>query len=200
MSPAAASHVDDKREAILGAALELFAELGFHGTAVPQIAERAGVGAGTIYRYFESKEAVVNALYQRHKGALGAALMDDFPYEAPARAQLDHLVGKVFGFAKKHPFALKFLEAHHHAPYLDEESRALEARLLEPARLFFEQQARARVTKKTTTEVLFSLMWGALMGVVRASWEGLADLDAKTQKTTGDALWDAIRRTGPSAT
>jgi AcrR family transcriptional regulator len=48
----AAPHVDDKREAILGAALELFAERGFHGTAVPQIADKAGVGAGTIYRYF----------------------------------------------------------------------------------------------------------------------------------------------------
>jgi len=44
----------DKRETILAAALELFVERGFYGTAVPEIAERAGVGAGTIYRYFES--------------------------------------------------------------------------------------------------------------------------------------------------
>ena len=48
----------DKREAILQAALELFAERGFHGTSVPSVAERAGVGAGTIYRHFESKEAL----------------------------------------------------------------------------------------------------------------------------------------------
>ena len=47
----------DKREAVLGAALELFVERGFHGTTVPEIAERAGVGAGTIYRHFASKEA-----------------------------------------------------------------------------------------------------------------------------------------------
>src|SRR5438067_8425981 len=43
----------DKREAIMSAALELFVERGFYGTAVPEIAERAEVGAGTIYRYFE---------------------------------------------------------------------------------------------------------------------------------------------------
>ena len=55
----------DKREAILAAALEAFVEKGFHGTAVPEIAARAGVGAGTIYRYFESKEAVVNASGRR---------------------------------------------------------------------------------------------------------------------------------------
>jgi AcrR family transcriptional regulator len=45
----------DKRDAILDAALELFAEFGFYGTAVPQVAEKAKVGAGTIDRYFENK-------------------------------------------------------------------------------------------------------------------------------------------------
>ncbi|MGN6106845.1 MAG: helix-turn-helix domain-containing protein, partial [Kofleriaceae bacterium] len=55
----------DKREAIIAAALELFVERGFFGTAVPEIAERAGVGAGTIYRYFESNEALVNAIYRQ---------------------------------------------------------------------------------------------------------------------------------------
>ena len=47
-----------KREAILRAALELFAERTFDGTPVPLIAERADVGAGTIYRYFASKEDI----------------------------------------------------------------------------------------------------------------------------------------------
>jgi hypothetical protein len=103
---------------------------------------------------------------------------------------------QVFAFAKEHPSALKFLEAHHHAPYLDEESRATEARLLEPARAFFETQSRLRRTKRAPAEVLFSLTWGALMGVVRASWEGQVELDSKTQKTTGEVLWDAICRQG----
>ena len=55
----------------MAAALELFVERGFYGTAVPEIAERAGVGAGTIYRYFESKEALVNALYREQKLRFG---------------------------------------------------------------------------------------------------------------------------------
>src|SRR5262245_31156210 len=77
----------DKREAILSAALELFAERGFHGTAVPLVAEKAGVGAGTIYRYFESKEALVNALFQQWKEAIGSAVLTDFPFQSPVREQ-----------------------------------------------------------------------------------------------------------------
>ena len=54
----------DKREAILAAALDLFNERSFNGTPMPLVAERAGVGAGTIYRYFESKEALGNVVYR----------------------------------------------------------------------------------------------------------------------------------------
>src|SRR3990172_8038829 len=73
----------DKRESILAAALELFAHKGFYGTVMPEVAERAGVGAGTIYRYFENKEALVNALYRHWKGVWLETLMKDYPHEAP---------------------------------------------------------------------------------------------------------------------
>jgi len=185
---------DDKREAILGAALQLFAERGFHGTAVPAIAELAGVGAGTIYRYFESKEAIVNALYQRWKGALAAALVGDFPFEAPARAQLEHFVSRAFGFARKHPLAFNFLELHHHAPYMDEESRAIERLVLEPARQFFEQHQRSKATRKLPAELLGAVIWGAIVGLVKAAGLGYAELTPRAEKQAAEVLWDAIRR------
>ena len=46
----------DKRQAILEQAIRTFAELGYRGTDVQMIADRAGVGKGTVYRYFHSKE------------------------------------------------------------------------------------------------------------------------------------------------
>ena len=45
-----------KRQAILDEAIRTFAELGFRGTDVQVIADRAGVGKGTVYRYFRSKD------------------------------------------------------------------------------------------------------------------------------------------------
>ena len=45
-----------KRQAILDQAIRTFAELGFRGADVQVIADRAGVGKGTVYRYFRSKE------------------------------------------------------------------------------------------------------------------------------------------------
>lgn len=52
----------DTREKILVAALEVFSSKGFHGTAVDEIAERAGLGKGTVYRHFHSKKGLFSEL------------------------------------------------------------------------------------------------------------------------------------------
>lgn len=193
-TPAKLPRPGDKREAILAAALELFAERGFHGTAVPAIADKGRVAAGTIYRYFDSKEALVNALYTRYKAALGACLMSDFPFAGTPREQFHHFFDRALSFAKREPLAFKFLEGHHHAPYLDDASRALEERVLQPARAYFEQTERLKITRKTRPEALGALVWGGIVGLVRASWENRITLDAKVERACEEALWDAIRR------
>lgn len=63
-----------KKEKILEAALELFREQGFEGTSMRDVAQRAGVATGLAYYYFESKEAIVLAFYDRAYAELGPAL------------------------------------------------------------------------------------------------------------------------------
>lgn len=50
------------KERILAAALEVFSEKGFHLATMDEIADRAGVGKGTLYRYFRHKETLFNEL------------------------------------------------------------------------------------------------------------------------------------------
>src|SRR5205085_12438941 len=60
---------DERAPEILGAALACFSEKGFAATRMEDIARRAGISKGTIYLYFESKEAVFKALAQRVVGS-----------------------------------------------------------------------------------------------------------------------------------
>jgi AcrR family transcriptional regulator len=50
------------RERILDAALDVFSDKGFHMATVDEIAERAEVGKGTLYRYFSNKEGLFTEL------------------------------------------------------------------------------------------------------------------------------------------
>ena len=183
----------DKREAILAAALELFVERGFYGTAVPEIADRAGVGAGTIYRYFESKEALVNEIFREQKLLFGRIALDDFPATAPIREQFRVLWTRMARFAIDHPSSFVFLELHHHARYLDAASRAVEQRMTELfAHVVINAQARGEF-KPGDPRVLMGLVMGAFIGVIRSC----VDIDlapASADWTLAEqCMWEAIR-------
>jgi len=65
-----------RREAILDEAIEVFAREGFRGTDVQVIADRAGVGKGTIYRYFGNKEDLFYAVSMEITRRKEAAMLE----------------------------------------------------------------------------------------------------------------------------
>ncbi|MDI9681873.1 TetR/AcrR family transcriptional regulator, partial [Burkholderia cenocepacia] len=73
----------DKHEAILAAAARALAEDGASATTA-RIAKLAGVAEGTVFTYFETKDALLNALYLSLKADLRDAMMTGFPEHAPA--------------------------------------------------------------------------------------------------------------------
>ncbi|WDR04552.1 TetR/AcrR family transcriptional regulator [Devosia rhodophyticola] len=65
VAPKFRRRADDRPDEVLDAALELFADQGFANTKVEQIAKRAGLSKGTVYLYFPSKQAIIEALVRR---------------------------------------------------------------------------------------------------------------------------------------
>lgn len=57
--------VGDKREAILRAAIKVFAEKGFFNSKVSDIARAAGIADGTVYLYFKSKDEILHSIFDR---------------------------------------------------------------------------------------------------------------------------------------
>ncbi|HEX3818388.1 MAG TPA: TetR/AcrR family transcriptional regulator [Chthoniobacterales bacterium] len=64
----------DRRQQILTASLQSFAECGFHQTSMHDISAKAGISVGLIYRYFKNKDEVIAALAAEHKKAIAALL------------------------------------------------------------------------------------------------------------------------------
>jgi AcrR family transcriptional regulator len=64
---------EDRPTEIIDAAMDLFAENGFANTKLEDVAKRAGVVMGTLYRYFDTKESVFRAVVQQ---ALATHLQD----------------------------------------------------------------------------------------------------------------------------
>jgi TetR/AcrR family transcriptional regulator, repressor of fatR-cypB operon len=184
--------VDDKRRRILDAALRVFAERGYHGTAVPEVAAAAKVGTGTLYRYFATKETLVNEVYRDAKARLRAALMDGLDFRAPGRGWFLDAWKRLIAFARAEPAAFRFLEMQDHAPYLDTKSREVELSVLAPLWLAGKALYRKRRPASVDVDVLIALVWGAFVGLVKADRLGYLRLDDATLMRAGELCWTLI--------
>src|SRR3954469_6217422 len=85
-----------KRDAILRAAIDVFAERGFFNAQVADVARAAGVAAGTVYLYFKSKDDLLVSIFERsmreglHTGRAAVAELRD-PTERLRRLARAHL-------------------------------------------------------------------------------------------------------------
>lgn len=184
--------VEDKRQAILDAALSLFADQGFHGTSVPQIAQKAGVAAGTIYRYFDGKEAMVNVLYRHWRETAQGFVLSEFPVTAGPRAQFGAYWRRLFEFALTYPKAIAFLDFHHHQPYLDAKSFETERAGRATLRPFIENAQQRGELKAVQPEVIMAITIGALIGLVKSAREGNVKLTPALIKEAEEICWSGI--------
>lgn len=190
----------DKRRRILDAALTTFAERGYHGTAVPDVASVAGVAVGTLYHYFSSKEDLVNEVFRDAKMRLRAALLEQL---APGDYRTDvaerwfkELWRRLAEFSRREPDAFRFLEMQDHAPYLDEESRALELSVLAP--LWQIGQRLRGESGGPPVDIAIALLWGAFVGLLKAERFHYLELDDDKLDQAASACWRMIAPQWPT--
>ncbi len=187
--PAAA----DKRQAILDAALALFSEHAFDGTPMPLIAARAGVGAGTIYRYFDNKEALGNAVYRDCKLALQRHLLEQSAAAADARGGFGAMWQGLWTFFQQRPAACRFLETHSHAGYLDDASRAISDAVFVSITEFIRRGQSAGAIRLAPPPVLIALAFGAFIGLVKEADAGRFALTQAVVDQAEALLWDLLK-------
>ncbi len=188
----------DKRDEIVRAALELIAEQGFHGAPMAMIAERADVGAGTIYRYFENKEVLISELYGEIEDKMHRFILEGYSAEAPFRARFLHLNTGLLRYFIEYPLDFRYLEQFHNSPYGVAVRRDKIMGNREGGctvfKDLFEQGTAQQVLKDLSLVILFDLSFGPLIAVARDHILGFITLDETTINRTIEACWDAVKR------
>lgn len=100
-----------RQQAILDASEQLFFDRSFDGTSIASIAEKAGIAASGIYRYFSGKEEILAALIDR---ATDEVLEQAGPPRTEPRAELRVLIGAHIDFALAHPKLADVWQREHH--------------------------------------------------------------------------------------
>ena len=101
MNPQARTKPDDTRARIMETAEALFRRLGYAKTAVADIAAELGMSPANVYRFFASKNAIVEAICQRCLAEVEAKAWAVGRAKGPAGPRLERLILEILAYHKE---------------------------------------------------------------------------------------------------
>ena len=160
-----------RREVIEAAATELFAQRGYHGAAMEEIAQRSGVSVPVVYEHFASKKDLHRRLLEGHFSELRALWREQLRHEGAPRERVPQMLDAWFGYVQEHPYAWRMLFADTTG---DPEIQALHREIAAQSRallvpLLAGQPGSASIAESAQLESL-DMLWE----VLRAVLQGLA--------------------------
>ena len=163
-----------RREAILAAALDEFAQRGFEAARLDDVARRAGVAKGTIYLYFRDKESLfqelIRAMLTPVVGTIEAMGQADLPVRAIAESFADFFVREVYETRRKDVIRLMIAEGRRFPNLAEFYYREVLSRIIAAVRALL---ARAAARGEIAPGLAEFPQIIAASGLLAIIWEGL---------------------------
>ena len=183
----------DKRMAVILAAMELVAENGFHGSPMSGIAKRAGVAAGTIYHYFESKDALIEATYAHLEELLIESIRQGYCEDSSVQERFLHIGRTLVSTFIIFPMKFRFIEQFHNSPYgVASRRERMLGKKDDLVSSLFEEARQQGLIKDLPLPVIFALAFGPLLFISRDHISGLITLDDLLIEKIVKACWNAL--------
>lgn len=182
------------------AAMELIAERGFHDAPMSEIAEKAQVAAGTIYRYFENKDVLINELFREIEDKLMGVLQANYPLGKPVKEQFFYVFGELCRYFLTNPLHFRYMEQYFNSPYgISKRRDKLSGKNIDQNKRdalteIFNAGISRQILKDLPLIVLSSLAIGPMLYVIRDHTLGFVVLDEPLIRQITEACWDAIKR------
>ncbi len=184
----------NKKDLIINAALKLFVENGFHGTATGKIAKEAGVANGTLFQYFKTKDDLVIALYIHIKDELAEYISNNSPEKADFKETFKTQVLSSLFWALDNPMKFRFIQQFHTSPYIGKIEQEIMNKQVEPHLILIQKGIEHGVLKSLPADLIYSLMSNQVFGLYHyiTSKELSKAKQHETIQTTFDMLWDML--------
>lgn len=174
------------------AALKLLVENGTQATPMSAIARAAHTGMGTIYHYFATKEALINAIYVYVK----EEQLRSVPVpavNASIKHRFDHYYLGMLTYLIAQPDHFRFMNQYYNSPILTAETHEEGRLAFAPIANLLTSGREQGLVKDMELDELFEFLYGGIMGFVR--WV-VTSQKAVTKQSLENQLriaWDAIK-------
>ncbi|MBR2875937.1 MAG: TetR/AcrR family transcriptional regulator [Clostridia bacterium] len=98
---------EEKRKRVLEAATTEFADYGFENTSIQQIAKKAEISVGSVYKYFENKEELFSMVVKEGLSLLEELLVKHSSSDEDVIVKAEAVLKELLRFSRKHPQLIK---------------------------------------------------------------------------------------------
>ena len=98
---------EEKQKRILETATAEFAEYGFENTSIQQIAKKAEISVGSVYKYFENKEELFSMVVKESLSSLEELLLHHSASDEDIIIKAESVLKELLKFSRKHPQLIK---------------------------------------------------------------------------------------------
>ena len=178
--------IDDKKSVIFKTTSELIYEQGIQGTPMSQIAQKANVAVGTIYRYFESKDYLINQLYYDIKTRLLVSMAQNF--RPPVHDGVINVLKEIVRFCIKNPADVSFILQYEYSPLITAATQEKVLSLLDPIANLIIQLIKDEYLKEMPVDVHINLIYYTTVSLSRLQ------LSNTVLETALESIWDMIKK------
>lgn len=185
----------DKKVAIMKAALILFNRRGFHGTPTSMISENSGVSTGTLFRCYRTKDDLINSVYFTAKERMGQAIYQGYEDEKDLRNKVKRIWGNIIRWGVENPEEFMFIQQFSSSPFITD----ITQEEVEKNFLFLydvlDECVKKGLLKSLDHRLAMEMLYQANAAVVkRILYHGdTRDMD-KTIDMSFDIVWSGISR------
>lgn len=149
----------NKLDQIFDATLVLTGKVGIAGLKMADIAKEAGIASGTLYIYFKSKEALVNALYVKLQKEGASAITSQIQH-LPVNIQLYKMWRTAFKSLVSNPMRMIFLEQFVVSPFITRANKDADAAFKDYLNALLNKGKQEELIVETDNTILISLIMG----------------------------------------
>ncbi|MCW8996422.1 MAG: TetR/AcrR family transcriptional regulator [Psychromonas sp.] len=184
-----------KRQKILTTAEALLAERGLYGLSMKLLADNAGIAAGTIYRYFENKETLINELYLQITQEGAQAFFNGWSEKQDPEQKYKLLWRNVFDTVLENPQRLRVIEMLFSQPDLAQEHVPLcENSAFAPLFDFYQQGIDEGRFHHWQIPMLITLSFDSAITLAKKITRKLLVIDETQINQVRDASWLIIQK------
>ncbi len=183
----------EKRQLILESAEKLLATDGFHGLSMQKVANQAGVAAGTIYRYFDDKEALIEEIKLNIMQRVATAIQKDIDDNDPIKVRFRAMWLNIWHFAISEKNTFLNRNQYEALPSSNLiKLKELEKKIFAQVNQLFIDGLEQGVFKPLSVEILIGLSLEASVCLAKKHSQGFFTLTDDDLNSAIEASWDAI--------